>query len=39
MPRRFPPPWSVREVASAYTVVDAGGQALAYVYFRAHGRR
>ena len=32
-PRRFPPPWTVREVAEAYCVYDAADRALAYVYF------
>ena len=32
-PRRFPPPWTVREVAEAYCVFDATDRALAYVYF------
>ena len=33
-PRRFPAPWSVRELEQAFVVSDANGQALAYVYFR-----
>ena len=32
--RRFPPPWTVRELESAFAVADANGQAVAYVYFR-----
>jgi K+/H+ antiporter YhaU regulatory subunit KhtT len=32
--RRFPAPWSVRELEQAFVVSDANGQALAYVYFR-----
>ena len=32
-PRRFPPPWTVREVAEAYCIYDATDRALAYVYF------
>ena len=35
-PRRFPMPWSVRELEQAFVVSDANGQALAYVYFRHH---
>jgi hypothetical protein len=31
--RRFPPPWSVDEQEACFTVRDANGQALAYVYF------
>jgi hypothetical protein len=31
--RRFPPPWSVEELAECFIVRDANGQALAYVYF------
>lgn len=34
MTRRFPAPWSVREIESAFAVADANGQAVAYVYFR-----
>lgn len=30
--RRFPPPWTVEEVAEAFVVIDANGQRLAYVY-------
>jgi hypothetical protein len=29
---RFPPPWSVEETDACFTVRDANGQALAYVY-------
>ena len=32
-PRRFPPPWSVDDLAAAFIVRDRTGQALAYVYF------
>lgn len=32
--RRFPAPWTVRELESAFVVADANGQAVAYVYFR-----
>jgi hypothetical protein len=31
-PRRFPPPWSIEEQEACFTVRDANGQALAYVY-------
>jgi hypothetical protein len=31
--RRFPPPWSIEELAECFIVRDANGQALAYVYF------
>ena len=32
--RRFPPPWTIDEANNArFTVRDATGQALAYVYF------
>jgi hypothetical protein len=34
MTRRFPPPWSVRELEQAFVVSDANGQAVAYTYFR-----
>jgi hypothetical protein len=33
MPRRFPPPWTVKESEACFIVRDANGQALAYVYF------
>jgi hypothetical protein len=32
-PRRFPPPWSVKEMEESFVVHDANGQALAYLYF------
>ena len=32
--RRFPPPWTVEEIPGGYKVIDANGQALAYVYAR-----
>ena len=32
-PRRFPPPWSIVENPESFAIVDATGQALAYVYF------
>jgi len=38
--RRFPPPWSVEETHACFTVRDADGQALAYIYFEDEaGRR
>lgn len=30
--RRFPAPWTVREIPGGYVVQDATGTALAYVY-------
>ena len=30
--RRFPPPWTIEPLDAGYKVVDANGQALAYVY-------
>jgi hypothetical protein len=39
-PRRFPPPWTVKETAACLIVQDLNGQALAYVYFEKEtGRR
>jgi len=32
--RRFPPPWKVEQIPSGYKLLDASGQALAYVYAR-----
>ena len=37
MTRRFPPPWSFRELEQAFVVEDASGQAVAYTYFRKDG--
>jgi hypothetical protein len=38
--RRFPPPWQVEEITERFKVMDATGQALAYVYFEDEaGRR
>jgi hypothetical protein len=33
-PRRFPAPWQVEQIPGGYKVLDASGQALAYVYGR-----
>jgi hypothetical protein len=30
---RFPPPWTVEELAACFVVRDHNGQQLAYVYF------
>ncbi len=30
--RRFPPPWKVHPITGGFTVQDANGTALAYVY-------
>jgi hypothetical protein len=39
-PRRFPPPWSIEEIIESFKIVDATGEALAYVYFENEkGRR
>jgi hypothetical protein len=32
--RRFPPAWSVEQIPGGFKVVDATGQALAYLYGR-----
>ena len=32
--RRFPRPWSIRELEQALRIEDATGQAVAYTYFR-----
>jgi hypothetical protein len=34
--RRFPPPWTVEEIPGGFKVIDANGQALAYVYGHAN---
>ena len=34
MARRFPAPWQVEQTPGGYKVLDANGQALAYVYAR-----
>ncbi len=31
--RRFPPPWSVEELAACFVVRDHNAQQLAYIYF------
>jgi hypothetical protein len=40
-PRRFPPPWQVEQTPGGFKVLDANGQALAYivVYVAKLGRR
>jgi hypothetical protein len=37
--RRFPPPWSIEELAECFIVRDANGLALAYVYFAVEPTR
>lgn len=38
--RRFPPPWSVEDLAACFVVKDREGQTLAYVYYEEEpGRR
>jgi hypothetical protein len=37
--RRFPPPWSIEEGTESFTVKDAAGQALAYLYFEDEPQR
>ena len=40
MARRFPPPWSIEEHRESFAIIDANGQALAYVYHEDEaGRR
>ena len=36
--RRFPPPWIVEALDGGFKIVDANGQALAYVYGNADPR-
>ena len=36
--RRFPPPWTVEAIDAGLKVIDANGQALAYVYGHADKR-
>ena len=38
-PRRFPSPWSIEEGTESFTVRDANGQALAYLYFEDEPHR
>src|SRR6185369_14732469 len=33
--RRFPPPWTVEAIEAGFKVIDANGQAVAYVYGHA----
>lgn len=33
-PRRFPAPWTVEQIPGGCKVLDANGQALAYIYAR-----
>ncbi len=37
--RRFPPPWTIEEHRESFTVKDATGQALAYLYFEDEPQR
>jgi hypothetical protein len=37
--RRFPPPRRVEQIPGGFKVVDAHGQALAYVYLRLTHKR
>jgi hypothetical protein len=38
--RRFPPPWSIKDLEACFVVKDNAGQKLAYVYFENEpGRR
>ena len=36
--RRFPAPWTVEAIDAGFKVIDANGQALAYVYGHADKR-
>ncbi len=38
-PRRFPAPWTVKEMEESFVVQDATGQPLAYLYFDEHPQR
>jgi hypothetical protein len=33
MTHRFPPPWSVEDIGTAFVVTHSAGQKLAYIYF------
>jgi hypothetical protein len=35
-PRRFPPPWTVEQIAGGFKVLDGNGMAVAYCYCRAN---
>ena len=37
--RRFPPPWSIEEGTESFTVKDATGQAIGYLYFEDEPQR
>jgi hypothetical protein len=39
MTRRFPAPWSIRELEQAFHIEDTNGQAVAYTYFRKDDSR
>jgi hypothetical protein len=36
--RRFPAPWTVESIDAGFKLIDANGQALAYVYGYANAR-
>ena len=36
--RRFPPPWTIEALDGGFKIMDANGQALAYVYGHADPR-
>jgi len=38
-PRRFPPAWTVKQLAECFVVEDAEGKRLAYVYFDARNMK
>lgn len=37
--RRFSPPWTIKDIRTAFRVEDAHGQALAYVYYEEEETR